>query len=95
MAFRPITCLFLIAGIPGVVSVRPDRDIETLVENYGSSDLLLAQQSNSNACASRFFPSVGKYDYWLVKMEKPGVEVVTKAQMVDYFAQTLTKVMGK
>ena len=28
-------------------------------------------------------------------MEKPGVEVVTKAQMVDHYTQILMKVVGK
>lgn len=83
-----------LACIPGVMSVRPDRDIGMVVEDSSFMNLLLAQQSNSNTCASRFSPSVGNCDFWLVKMVKPGVEVVTKAQMVDYFAQTLTKVMG-
>lgn len=82
-----------LAGIPGVMSVRPDKDIGTVAEDYSSTNPLLAHQ-NSNTRASRFSPSVRNCDFWLVKMEKPGVEVVTKAQMVDYFAQTLTKVMG-
>ena len=77
------------------MSVRPDRDMETIIMDNSSSNLLLEKQSNSDTHASRFSPSLGNSDYWLVKMEKPGVEVVTKAQMADYFAQTLTKVMGK
>ncbi|KAF9594362.1 hypothetical protein IFM89_030491 [Coptis chinensis] len=32
--------------------------------------------------------------YWIVRMDKPSVEVVTKAQMVDHYAQVLTKVLG-
>uniref|UniRef100_A0A2N9J2K9 MORF/ORRM1/DAG-like MORF domain-containing protein n=1 Tax=Fagus sylvatica TaxID=28930 RepID=A0A2N9J2K9_FAGSY len=36
------------------------------------------------------FP-VGNTKHWLVRLDKPGVGVVTKAQMVDYYAQILTK----
>ncbi|KAK8967458.1 hypothetical protein KSP40_PGU014251 [Platanthera guangdongensis] len=40
------------------------------------------------------FSSLGKnYEYWIVRMQKPGVETVTKAQMVDYYAQILEKVL--
>ncbi|KAK7851816.1 organelle rrm domain-containing protein 1, partial [Quercus suber] len=35
-----------------------------------------------------------EYKHWLVRMDKPGIGVVTKAQMVDYYAQILTKVLG-
>ncbi|KAJ1280878.1 hypothetical protein BS78_04G265800 [Paspalum vaginatum] len=38
--------------------------------------------------------SVVKNEFWLVRMEKPGVEVVTKAQMVDHYTQILMKVLG-
>ncbi|KAJ1280876.1 hypothetical protein BS78_04G265800 [Paspalum vaginatum] len=41
---------------------------------------------------SRF--QVVKNEFWLVRMEKPGVEVVTKAQMVDHYTQILMKVLG-
>ncbi|XP_020271042.1 polyadenylate-binding protein, cytoplasmic and nuclear, partial [Asparagus officinalis] len=83
-----------LARIPGVISISPDRDIKTTTDS-SASNLLLAQQTNPATRSSRFFPSAAaNCDAWLVKMEKPGVEVVTKAQMVDYFAQTLTKVMG-
>ncbi|KAE8683218.1 Multiple organellar RNA editing factor 5 [Hibiscus syriacus] len=42
---------------------------------------------------SQLFPA-GNTKHWLVRMDKPGIGVVTKAQMVDYYAQILTKVLG-
>lgn len=81
--------------MPGVMSVMPDEYNEAAINDTSTSDLLREKQHNRDIYASRFSPSDSKCDYWLVKMEKPGVEVVTKAQMVDYFAQTLMKVLGK
>jgi hypothetical protein len=40
------------------------------------------------------FPA-GNSKHWVVRMDKPVVGVVTKAQIVDHYAQILTKVMGK
>lgn len=80
----------LLARVPGVISVSPDASMKTSIVNTST-----AKQSNLDTSASRFFPPVdGNCDCWLVKMKKPGVEVVTKAQMVDYFALSLTKVLG-
>ncbi|XP_058751730.1 organelle RRM domain-containing protein 1, chloroplastic-like [Vicia villosa] len=39
------------------------------------------------------FPA-GNSKHWIVRMDKPAVGVVTKAQIVDHYAQILTKVMG-
>lgn len=83
----------LLVCVPGVLSVNPDGDIETTIMDTSTSNLL-EKQSSPIPCASRFSPSVGNCDFWLVKMEKPGVEVVTKAQMVDYFVQILKKILG-
>lgn len=70
-------------GLPEVLSVRPDPDYSAVKKTYsvltGSTQL---------------FP-VANTNHWLVRMDKPGVGVVTKAQMVDYYAQALTKVLGK
>jgi len=40
------------------------------------------------------FPN-GNSKHWVVRMDKPAVGVVTKAQIVDHYAQILTKIMGK
>lgn len=39
------------------------------------------------------FPN-GNSKHWVVRMDKPAVGVVTKAQIVDHYAQILTKIMG-
>ncbi|KAI3961007.1 hypothetical protein MKW92_048147 [Papaver armeniacum] len=82
-----------LSGLPEVLSVRPDRDFESAEKDYSLNDVQSSGVSNSNAGISRLFAE-GNSKYWLVRMEKPTVEVVTKAQMVDYYAQILSKVLG-
>ncbi|XP_042509977.1 organelle RRM domain-containing protein 1, chloroplastic isoform X2 [Macadamia integrifolia] len=82
-----------LASLPEVLSVRPDPDINSSKKDYSFSDLQLGRLSNSEGGTSLLFPG-GNSKYWLVRMEKPAVEVVTKAQMVDYYVQILTKVLG-
>ncbi|XP_077236124.1 RNA-binding (RRM/RBD/RNP motifs) family protein [Tasmannia lanceolata] len=82
-----------LAGLPGVLSVRPDTDFESVKKDYSVSNFLLGHLEKSNGGTSQL-SSGGDSKYWLVRMEKPSVEVVSKAQMVDYYAQTLTKVFG-
>ncbi|KAI3960701.1 hypothetical protein MKW92_008182, partial [Papaver armeniacum] len=62
-------------------------------KDYSLDNVQLGGVSNLSAGTSRLF-SEGNSKYWLVRMEKPDVEVVIKAQMVDYYAQILTKVLG-
>lgn len=82
-----------LADMPGVLSVTPDKDPDSNKKDYTYSKLLLDHLSKPDASASRFTPSQGN-EYWLVCMKKPGFEVITKAQMVDYYTQILTKVLG-
>ncbi|OVA03584.1 RNA recognition motif domain [Macleaya cordata] len=82
-----------LSRLPEVLSVRPDPDFESVEKDYSLGNVQLGRVSNSNDGISRLF-SEGNSKYWLVRMEKPAVEVVTKAQMVDYYAQILTKVLG-
>lgn len=79
-----------IVGLPGVLSVRPDPDHNSVKKDYSSSNIQLSNMQNTQL----LFPA-GTTKHWLVRMDKPGVGVVTKAQMVDYYAQILTKVLGK
>uniref|UniRef100_A0A6N2M3W8 RRM domain-containing protein n=1 Tax=Salix viminalis TaxID=40686 RepID=A0A6N2M3W8_SALVM len=79
-------------GLPGVLSVRPDPDYNSVEKDY-SSGVKLSTLSNPQIGSKLLFPS-GNTKHWLVRIDKPGVGVVTKAQMVDYYAQILTKVMG-
>jgi hypothetical protein len=52
----------------------------------------LSTLSNPQIGSNLLFPA-GNTKHWLVKIDKPAVGVVTKAQMVDYHDQILTKVM--
>lgn len=81
-------------GLPGVLSVRPDMHFQSLEKDYSLSNFSLGDVSKSSGGTSEFLAE-GSSKYWLVRMGKPPVEVVTKAQAVDYYAQTLTKVLGK
>ncbi|KAJ4720614.1 putative RNA binding protein [Melia azedarach] len=78
-----------LARLPGVLSVRPDPDYNSVKKDYSSSNIQLSNMQNTQL----LFPA-GTTKHWLVRMDKPGVGVVTKAQMVDYYAQILTKVLG-
>lgn len=80
--------------MPGVLSVRPDPDFHSVKKNYDSSNVQPGYLSNSEIGNTLLFP-LGKTKHWVVRMDKPGIGVVTKAQMVDYYAQILAKVLGK
>ncbi|XP_038972265.1 organelle RRM domain-containing protein 1, chloroplastic-like isoform X2 [Phoenix dactylifera] len=80
--------------VPRVLSVRPDRDEIARKKDYSYPNISLTDQLGADGRCSKFSPSAQNNEYWLVQMEKPGIEIVTKAQMVDYYAQTLTKVLG-
>jgi hypothetical protein len=88
--------LFQCTEMPGVLAVKPDTDKVDMSEkdNHGSG-LSAANLGNFSDAVSNHSSSSGENEFWLVRMEKPGVEVVTKAQMVDHYTQTLMKVLGK
>uniref|UniRef100_A0A7N2LGI2 RRM domain-containing protein n=1 Tax=Quercus lobata TaxID=97700 RepID=A0A7N2LGI2_QUELO len=83
-----------LAGLPGILSVGPDPDYGSVKKDYSSSNIQSSYLSSSQIGSNLLFP-VGSTKHWLVRMDKPGIGVVTKAQMVDYYAQILTKVLGK
>jgi hypothetical protein len=87
-------CNEYLVGLPGVLSVRPDLDYSCVKKDYSSSIIQSSYLSSSQIGSTLLFP-VGNTKHWLVRLDKPGVGVVTKAQMVDYYAQILTKVLGK
>ncbi|XP_028768383.1 organelle RRM domain-containing protein 1, chloroplastic [Neltuma alba] len=84
-----------LARLPGVISVKPDPDFSSLEKDYiyRSSNSQADNLSKLQTGVTLLFPA-GNSKHWLVRMDKPGVGVVTKAQIVDYYAQILTKVMG-
>ena len=87
-------CNEYLVGVPGVFSVRTDPDYSSVKKDYSSSIIQSSYLSSSQIGSILLFP-VGNTKHWLVRLDKPGVGVVTKAQMVDYYAQILTKVLGK
>ncbi|KAM6600600.1 hypothetical protein CsatA_020209 [Cannabis sativa] len=82
-----------LASLPGVLSVRPDPDLHSVKKNYDSSNVQPENFNNSEIVETPLFP-MGNTKHWVVSLDKPGIGVVTKAQMVDYYAQILTKVLG-
>lgn len=77
-----------------MLSVQPDTGNKSENDNHSlslSEANLVSISDGASSCSS----SNGKNEFWLVRMEKPGVEVVTKAQMVDHYTQILMKVLGK
>ncbi|EEF37389.1 RNA binding protein, putative [Ricinus communis] len=81
-----------LASLPGVLSVRPDPDYNSEKKDY-SPNVGFGNLSNLQIGSTPLFLS-GNTRHWLVRMNKPGVGVVTKAQMVDYYAEILAKVLG-
>ncbi|KAM0922633.1 hypothetical protein ACQ4PT_006103 [Festuca glaucescens] len=82
-----------LAKLPGVLSVRMVKGDASENDNLSSRLSPSSLASFSNAACNRSSSSE-KSEFWLVRMEKPGVQVVTKAQMVDHYARILMKVVG-
>ncbi|GMQ02258.1 hypothetical protein CsSME_00048574 [Camellia sinensis var. sinensis] len=82
-----------LVGLLGVLCVRPDLDFNSAKMDYGNSEVQLGSPLNKLSGSTLLFP-VGKSKHWLVRMDKLAIGVVTKAQIVDYYTQLLTKVMG-
>ncbi|KAF3440611.1 hypothetical protein FNV43_RR18895 [Rhamnella rubrinervis] len=76
-------------GLPRVLSMR----IQSMKKDYSSSKTQSGHLSNQHIGNTLLFP-LGNMKHWLVRMDKPGIGVVTKAQMADYYAQILAKVLG-
>ncbi|VAI49063.1 unnamed protein product [Triticum turgidum subsp. durum] len=81
-----------LAKMPGVLAVRMVKGDVPEKDNLSSSLSPVNLGSFSDAACNN--SSSEKSEFWLVRMEKPGVEVVTKAQMVDHYTQILVKVLG-
>lgn len=81
-----------LAKMPGVLAVQMVKGDVSEKDNLSSSISPANLASFSDAACNH--SSSEKSEFWLVRMEKPGVEVVTKAQMVDHYTQILMKVVG-
>lgn len=82
-----------LAKMPGVLAVRAVEG-DASEEDNRSLSLSPANLASLSDDACNPSSSRRKNEFWLVRMEKPGVEVVTKAQMVDHYTQILMKVVG-
>lgn len=77
-----------LSSLPEVLSVRLDPDYSSAKKDYIES----SKETNNRVGCLPLFPS-GNTKHWLVRLHGQGVGFVTKAQMVDYYAQILTKVL--
>lgn len=82
-----------LARLPGVLLIRQDLDYNSEEKDYSLPNVQSSNLSNPLVGNVPLFPS-RRTKHWLVRIDKPGVGVVTKAQMVDYYTQILTKVLG-
>ena len=90
------SCAYILVGSPRVLSVRPNPDFNSLKKYYSLSSGQEGHISNSKLqFGINMLFHVGNSKHWLVRIDKPGVGVVTKAQIVDYYVQIMTKIMGK
>ncbi|XP_031115234.1 organelle RRM domain-containing protein 1, chloroplastic isoform X2 [Ipomoea triloba] len=78
-----------LAGLPGVLSVMPDRDYISKEKDYR----LLSSLSSVYTGSSLLFPA-GTSKHWLVRTSRPDVGFIRKAPVVDYYVQILAKVIG-
>lgn len=84
-----------LASLPGILSVMPDPDFDSVVKDYSRAKVHLdgPSISLSDTEDSLLFP-IGTSKHWLVRVDKPPGGVISKAQVVDYYVQILTKVLG-
>lgn len=83
-----------IAGLPGVLSVKPDPDFYSTNKDYSYTKLELKTESSPFYGNALLFPA-GNTKCWLVRMERPAIGVMRKAQVVDYYVQVLMRVLRK
>lgn len=81
-----------IAGLPGVLSVMPDPDINSVKKDYSTCNFQDGSVPESPNPSTLLFPKGSKN--WLVRVEKPFRRVSSKAQAVDSYVKLLTKVLG-
>lgn len=82
-----------LAGLPSVKSVKPDPDYNSTEKDYICSEIELSPRPPAITGNTLLFP-LGNSKHWLVKLAKPGFEVVSMAQMIDHCTEVLSKVMG-
>ncbi|CAI0453146.1 unnamed protein product, partial [Linum tenue] len=80
-----------VAGLPGVLSVTPDPNYNSTKKTSASSSGL---EDSFNPLTTMWLFPPGTSKHWLVRTTTPGIGVLTKAQVVDYYTRILTKVLG-
>ncbi|GFP95825.1 dag protein chloroplastic [Phtheirospermum japonicum] len=83
-----------LASLPGVLSVKPDPDLDSTQKDYSSSKFELNTKSNSPFFdgSTLLFPA-GTTKRWLVQTDRPAIGAIRQAQVVDYYVQVLMRVL--
>ncbi|KAL6535796.1 Organelle RRM domain-containing protein 1, chloroplastic [Orobanche hederae] len=82
-------CANELASVPGVLSVKPDPDVDSTEKDYIS---LYNTDSRPFFGSTLLFPA-GTSKHWLVRMERPAFGAIRKAHVVDYYVQVLMRVL--
>lgn len=80
--------------MPGVLYVKPDPDLDSAKKDYSSPNIELSTGSVPFCGSTLLFPA-GTTKHWLVRMERPAIGAMRKAQVVDYYVQVLMRVLRK
>ncbi|KAL0303593.1 UNVERIFIED_CONTAM: Organelle RRM domain-containing protein 1, chloroplastic [Sesamum radiatum] len=81
-----------LANVAGVLSVKPDPDVDSIQKDYNFSKFELDTEPAPFTGSTLLFPA-GTTKHWLVRMDRPAVGAIRKAQVVDYYVQVLTRVL--
>ncbi|XP_047967246.1 organelle RRM domain-containing protein 1, chloroplastic-like isoform X2 [Salvia hispanica] len=81
-----------LASVPGVLSVKPDPDVDSTQKDYSYPSIELSTDSTPLLGSTLLFPA-GTTKQWLVRMERPAIGAIRKAQVVDYYVQVLMRVL--
>ncbi|KAK4385508.1 Organelle RRM domain-containing protein 1, chloroplastic [Sesamum angolense] len=81
-----------LANMAGVLSVKLDPDVDSVQKDYSFSKFELDTKPTPFNGSTLLFPA-GTTIHWLVRMDRPSVGAIRKAQVVDYYVQVLTRVL--
>lgn len=77
-----------------MLSVKPDPDVDSTQKDYSYPSIELSTDSTPLLGSTLLFPA-GTTKQWLVRMERPAIGAIRKAQVVDYYVQVLMRVLRK
>ncbi|KAI3458864.1 hypothetical protein Pfo_015527 [Paulownia fortunei] len=81
-----------LARMPGILSVKSDPDLDSTQKDYSYSKSELNTESSPFYGSTLLFPA-GTTKRWLVRIDRPAIGVIRKAQVVDYYVQVLMRVL--